>query len=400
MSIEGEVHLSDRAKAIPSSNIRDSMKRMALATAKGEVVNLAQGLPEYAAPDTVKRAAIDAIENNQNQYCDTWGLPPLREAIARKYQRHYGMSLDWQTEITVTCGVSEAVNDALLTIVNPGDEIIVFEPFYENYFANIIIAGAAIRYVKLRQPDWTFDPDELVKTFNDKTRAIIISNPNNPTTRVFTREELELIAQQCQKWNAFAICDEIYEHMVYDGKKHTVMATLPGMRERTFTCSGLSKSYNLTGWRVGWVIAPPVYTAALRRIHDYLTLVAPTPFQIAGITALELTAEYYDDLINRYTVLRDKLADGLLAAGLDLLRPEGTYFILADCARLGFRDDQEATDYLARELRVVAVSGFSFFRPDSNSHAIRFCFAKNIETLDKATQQLLPLRDLCKTIKP
>lgn len=399
MSIESEVHLSDRALAIPSSNIRDSMKRMALATAKGEVINLAQGLPEYAAPDTVKRAAIEAIENNQNQYCDTWGHPPLREAIARKYQNHYGMNVDWQNEITVTCGVSEAVNCALLTIVNPGDEIIVFEPFYENYFANIIISNAVIKYVKLRRPDWTFDPEELAQAFNDKTRAIIINNPNNPTTRVFTREELEMIAQQCQKWNAFAICDEIYEHMVYDGKQHTVMATLPGMRERTFTCSGLSKTYNLTGWRVGWVIAPPAYSAALRKIHDYLTLVAPTPFQLAGVTALELPPEYYSDLIARYTVLRDKLADGLLEAGLELLRPQGTYFILADCSRLGFRDDTEATDFLARELRVVAVSGFSFFRPDSNSQSIRFCFAKNIDTLDKATKQMLPLKELCKSRK-
>ncbi len=399
MSIEGEIHLSDRARAIPSSNIRDSMKRMALATSKGEVINLAQGLPEYAAPDTVKRAAIEAIENNQNQYCDTWGHPPLREAIARKYLNHYGMNVDWQTEITVTCGVSEAVNCALLTIVNPGDEIIVFEPFYENYFANIIIANATIKYVKLRRPDWTFDPEELARAFNDKTRAIIINNPNNPTTRVFTREELELIAQQCEKWNAFAICDEIYEHMVYDGRKHTVMATLPGMRDRTFTCSGLSKTYNLTGWRVGWVIAPPAYTAALRKIHDYLTLVAPTPFQLAGVTALELPSEYYSDLIERYTVLRDKLADGLLEAGLELLRPQGTYFILADCSRLGFRDDHEATDFLARELRVVAVSGFSFFRPDADSQSIRFCFAKNIDTLDKAARQMQPLKELCRSRK-
>ncbi len=400
MTNEGEVHLSDRARAIPGSNIRGSMKRVALATARGAVVNLAQGLPEYAAPDTVKRAAMEAIENNQNQYCDTWGHPPLREAIARKYQAHYGFSIDWQTEITVTCGVSEAVNDALLTIVNPGDEIIVFEPFYENYFANIIIAGAVVRYVKLHKPDYTFDPEELEKAFNNKTRAIIINNPNNPTTRVFTREELETIAGLCQKWDTFAICDEIYEHMVYDGKKHIVMATLPGMRERTFTCSGLSKTYNLTGWRVGWVIAPPAYTAALRNVHDYLTLVAPTPFQIAGVTALELPRQYYDDLLTTYTGLRDRLADGLIAAGLELLRPQGTYFILADCSQLGFRDDSEAVDFMARELQVVAVSGFSFFRPDTNTHAIRFCFAKNIETLDRAVRQMRPLKELRKAMKP
>jgi aminotransferase len=389
-----DIRLSDRVLAIPSSNIRDSMKRVALETARGEVVNLAQGLPEFPAPDTVKQAAIDAIESNHNQYCDTWGHPPFREAIANKYFEHYGLKIDPANEITVTCGVSEAVNCALLTVINPGDEVIVFEPFYENYFANIIIAGANIRYVKLHRPDYTFIESELASAFNEKTRAIILSNPNNPTTRVFTREELDAIAKLCQKWNTVAICDEIYEHMVYDGRKHIVMASIPGMEDRTFTCSGLSKSYNLTGWRVGWVIAPQVYSSQLRKIHDYLTLVAPTPLQFAGMTALQLPKEYYADLTARYTVLRDKLSDALIDAGLDLLRPQGTYFALADCARLGFKDDREAVDFMARELRVVAVSGFSFFRPDSNSQAIRFCFAKRIETLERAGQFLKPMREL------
>ncbi|MBX9666658.1 MAG: aminotransferase class I/II-fold pyridoxal phosphate-dependent enzyme [Candidatus Obscuribacterales bacterium] len=387
------MHLSDRAQAIPSSNIRDSMKRVAIETAKGTVVNLAQGLPEFAAPDVVKQAAIDAINSNQNQYCDTWGWIPFREAIAAKYSNHYGLTVDPHEDITVTCGVSEAVNAALLTVANPGDEVIVFEPFYENYFANIIISNAVVRYVKLHKPDFTFDPKELEEAFNSKTRAIIINNPNNPTTRVFTREELELIAKLCQKWNVFAICDEIYEHMVYDGRKHIVMATIPGMEERTFTCSGLSKTYNLTGWRVGWVIAPPFYTAALRKIHDYLTLVAPTPFQIAGVTALQLPEKFYSDLLTNYTVLRDTLSDALLNAGLDLLRPQGTYFILADCSNLGFKNDQEAVEYLAREHRVVAVSGFSFFRPNTNSQSIRFCFAKQRPNLQRAGELMAALKE-------
>ena len=394
MTNKNEIHLSDRVIAIPSSNIRDSMKRVALETARGEVVNLAQGLPEFPAPDAVKQAAKDAIDADHNQYCDTWGHPPLREAIANKYLTHYGLKIDPQNEITVTCGVSEAVNCALLTVLNPGDEVIVFEPFYENYFANIIIANATVKYVKLHKPDYTFNEDELAAAFNDRTRAIIINNPNNPTTRVFTREELELIAKLCQKWNTMAICDEIYEHMVYDGHKHIVMASIPGMEDRTFTCSGLSKSYNLTGWRIGWVIAPAAYTANLRKIHDYLTLVAPTPLQYAGITALQLPNEYYADLVERYTVLRDKLSDSLIEAGFELLRPQGTYFALADCSKLGFSNDREAVDFMARELRVVAVSGFSFFRPDSVSQAIRFCFAKHIKTLERAGQQLRPMKDL------
>ncbi len=385
---DGEFHLSERAHAIPSSNIRDSMKRVAEATALGTVVNLAQGLPEFEAPDEVKRTAIDAIANNQNQYCDTWGLIPFRQAIAEKYARDYQLQIDPQEEITVTCGVSEAVNDSLFTVIDPGDEVIVFEPFYENYFANIILANGVVRYVKLHPPEFTFDPQELREAFNSKTRAIVLSNPNNPTTRVFTLEELQQIAELCKEWDVIAICDEIYEHMVYDGRKHIPMATLPGMRERTFTCSGLSKSYNLTGWRVGWVIAPPQYTFALRRVHDYFTLVAPTPFQIAGVTAVSLPQKYYTDLLTNYTALRDKLSDSLLAAGFKLLRPQGTYFILADCSHLGFENDRQAVEHLARQARVVAVSGFSFFRPGAPTNWLRFCFAKQHETLDRATEHL------------
>ncbi|MBX9692059.1 MAG: aminotransferase class I/II-fold pyridoxal phosphate-dependent enzyme [Cyanobacteria bacterium] len=385
---DGQFRLSERAYAIPASNIRDSMKRVAEATALGTVVNLAQGLPEFEAPEEVKRQAIEAIASNQNQYCDTWGYIPFRQAIAEKYARDYNLQVDPMEELTVTCGVSEAINCSLFTVVDPGDEIIVFEPFYENYFANIILSSGVVRYVKLHAPDWTFDSSELREAFNSKTRAIVLSNPNNPTTRVFTLEELQAIAELCQEFDVVAICDEIYEHMVYDGKKHIPMATLPGMKERTFTCSGLSKSYNLTGWRVGWVIAPPQYTVALRRVHDYFTLVAPTPFQIAGVTAVSLPQQYYTDLLSNYTVLRDKLSDALLEAGFNLLRPQGTYFILADCSQLGFENDSQAVEFLAKEGRVVAVSGFSFFRPGAPTNWLRFCFAKRHETLDRASEHL------------
>lgn len=376
--------LSDRANLIPPSNIRDSMKRVALATERGEVVNLAQGLPEFEAPESVKQAAIDAIRANKNQYCDTWGHPPFREAIAESYKKHYGMAVDPHTEVTVTVGVSEAVNAALLAVVNPGDEVIVFEPFYENYFSNITLCHGTVRYVKLRQPDWTFDPAELKAVFNEKTRAIVISNPNNPTTRVFTKEELELISELCQKWDVLAVMDEIYEHMVYDNRPHHVMAMIPGMEDRTFTCSGLSKTYNLTGWRVGWVIAPAQYTAALRKIHDYLTLVAPTPFQLAGITALGLPGSYYSELKSSYQSLRDKLSDSLLKAGFQMIRPQGTYFIFADCSHLGFASDEKAADYLATDCKIISVSGFSFFQPESTIQTLRFCFAKLPETIDRA----------------
>jgi len=382
------VEISERARAIPPSNIRDSMKRVAAATERGEVVNLAQGLPEFEAPLAVKEAAVEAILGNKNQYCDTWGHPPFRQAIAEKYHRHYAMEIDPRTEITVTVGVSEAVNAALLSVVNPGEEVIVFEPFYENYFSNIVLCHGQVRYVKLDPPHWTFDEEELAAAFNENTRAIILSNPNNPTTRVFTRKELECIASLCLKWDVLAICDEIYEHMTYDGREHIVMATIPGMAERTFTCSGLSKSYNLTGWRVGWVIAPPEYSAALRRVHDYLTLVAPTPFQIAGITAVSLPDSYYAELKTSYQSLRDSLSDALAGAGFGLIRPEGTYFIFADCKHLGLASDEEAAEYLARERKIVSVSGFSFFRPGSPSQALRFCFAKRPETIERACELL------------
>lgn len=389
---QSDDRLSKRVQAIPSSNIRDSMKKVAKETAAGLVVNLAQGLPEMPAPEYVKQAAIDAINNNQNQYADTWGMLAFREAIAAKYERDYGMRVDPVKEITITCGVSEAVNDALLTVTNPGDEVIIFEPFYENYYANILMANAVPRFVPLHKPDYKFDENELASAFNERTRAIIICNPNNPTTRVFSREELEAVARLCQKWGVMAICDEIYEHMVYDGLRHIPMATLPGMEELTFTCSGLSKTYSLTGWRIGWVIAPERYTMPLRRLHDYLTLACPTPFQLGGIAAVNSPPAFYENLTASYTELRDKLAGYLTDAGFRLAKPQGTYFIFAECDKFGFENDRAFADHLALDIKVVGVSGYSFYRPGSHSQSMRFCFAKKDETLERAGERLKALR--------
>jgi len=385
------VRLSQRVLSIPSSNIRDSMKKTAAGTASGDLVNLAQGLPEFPTPDLFKLAAMKAIAGDRNQYCDTWGHPPVREAIAAKYLSHYGMKVSGADEITVTCGVSEALNCSVLSLVDPGDEVITFEPFYENYRPNTLIAHGIPRFVQLRKPNWTFDEKEMARAFNNKTKAIIINNPNNPTTRVFTREELEYIASLCQKWGTIAICDEIYEHMVYDGRRHIPMATIPGMEDLTFTCSGLGKAYNVTGWRVGWVIAPKRYTKAMRKLHDYMTLAAPTPLQIAGMDALASEQAFYDKVTADHEAMRDRLCAHLRNAGFDFLTPEGTYFVMADASRLGFKNDRALVKYMMDELKVIAVAGFGFYRPRRHTNMVRFCFAKRPSTLDTAGGRLLPL---------
>lgn len=384
--------LSGRAAEIRPSNIRGWMKKTAKDTAEGRIVNLAQGLPEFPAADFIKMAGITAIQDNRNQYCDTWGHPPLREAVAAKYLRHYGMKVDPERELTITCGVSEAVNIALLSIINPGDEVIVLEPFYENYPPNIITAGGVVRFVRLNRADWSLDANALRRAFNSKTKAIIVNNPHNPTGKLFTRAEMELISQLCNQWNVLAICDEIYEHMVYDGNKHVPLATIPGMEDRTFTCSGLSKTFNVTGWRIGWVIAPPVFSEPLRRMHDYLTLAAPTPFQYAGIAAVSAGDDFYTGLIAKYTTLRDQLAAHVESAGIPFAKPAGSYFIFADGSNLGFKNDREAAEYFVNDLKLAVVSGYGFFRPRARTNYLRFCFAKYPQTLDLAGQRLAQLK--------
>lgn len=381
--------ISERATLIRDSNIRDAARMVA--TRPG-VINLGQGLPEAPVPQFLKQAAINAINADFNQYSNTWGYPVLREAIAQKAKRFNGIIADPEHNITVTCGASEALNVALLATVNPGEEIIIFEPFYENYHPNAITSGAVPRYVKLHGPDWTFDPRELARAFNKRTKVVMLNTPHNPTGRVFRAEELKVIADLCQKWGAITLTDEIYEHMVYDGGKHVSMATIPGMEDRTITVSGLSKTFGVTGWRLGYVIAPEPYSSALRRFHDYLTLAAPSPLQMAALTALSLPQSYYDELTAKYQSNRDLICDAVGKAGFQFRKPEGTYYLFTDASDFGFGNDRELWNYLLNEFNLATVAGYCFFRPDAKTNYIRFCYAKTPQTLAAAKLKLEEFR--------
>lgn len=353
-------------------------------------VNLAQGFPDFPAPEALKAAAVAAIRDDTNQYAITWGSKPCRDAIARKFRRFGGFEIDPEREITVTCGATEAMIATLLGLVDPGDEVVVFEPFYENYGPDAILSGAEPRFVRLHPPDWDFDPAELRAAFTTRTRAIIINTPNNPTGKVFTREDLGLIAQLCQEHDVIAITDEIYEHILYDGAEHVVLAALPGMRERTVTINALSKTYSVTGWRVGYVIAPPDLTSAIRKVHDFLTVGSPAPLQAAAPAALDLPDSYYSGLRSAYAERRDILYDAIIAAGLAARRPRGAYYIMADFGALGFDGDDTAfAHHLITEIGVAPVPGSSFFVDPSHGRSIiRFCFPKRLETLREAGLRL------------
>lgn len=381
--------VSSRAMQIRESNIRDAARLVAEMQTRTRVINLGQGLPEYPAPQILKDAAKQAIDADFNQYSNTWGYQDLRRAIAGKLKRYNGIVADPEQEVTVTCGASEALNATLLAVLNPGDEVIVVEPFYENYHPNIVIAGGVPRYVRLHEPDFTFDEKELSRAFNKRTRAILINTPNNPTGRVFRRDELEVVARLCQKWGAIAICDEIYEYMVYDGHKHLSMATLPGMEDRTVTVSGLSKTFSVTGWRLGYLAAPAEYTKAIRRVHDYLTLAAPSPLQKAAVVALELPDSFYLEMAEKYRGLRDQLMPAVQAAGFKLsATPEGTYYLYTDCSQMGFQNDRAVWEYLLREFNVATVAGYCFHRPGVATQKIRFCYAKYPETIAEGAVRL------------
>jgi aspartate/methionine/tyrosine aminotransferase len=352
-------------------------------------VNLAQGFPDFPAPLEIKEAACKAIMDDINQYAITWGAKSFRNAIALKTRSYLGIEIDPEREITVTCGSTEAMIASLLAIINPGDEVVIFEPFYENYGPDTILSGAIPRYVTLRSPDWCFDPAELEAVFNEKTKAIIINTPNNPTGKVFSRQELEFIAALCIKWNAIAVTDEIYEHILYDGCAHCAIATLDGMRERTITINGLSKTYSVTGWRVGYAIAPPHLTEAIRKVHDFLTVGAAAPMQEAGAQALALPLGYYAELARAYQKRRDLLLEGLNEAGFECSTPKGAYYIMADISPLGADNDLEFTRYLVKDVGVAVVPGSSFFHdPSGGSRYIRFCFCKKDETLQAASERL------------
>jgi aspartate/methionine/tyrosine aminotransferase len=352
-------------------------------------VNLSQGFPDFPAPQAIKDAACAAINADVNQYAVTWGARPLREAVAREFTRRYGVPVVADEQVTVCCGTTEAMMSTMMAIVDPGDEVVVFEPFYENYGPDAILSGATPRYVTLHEPDWTFDPDELAAAFNDRTKAIIINTPNNPTGKVFSREELETIAALCRKWDAIAISDEIYEHIIYDGRQHIPIATIEGMADRTVTLNGLSKTFSVTGWRVGWTISPPSLTGAIRKVHDFLTVGAPAPLQEAGAVALALPDDYYRSLAAKYQERRDVLMDVLGRHHFTCYKPLGAYYIMTDISVFGFADDVEFARYLVKDIGVAAVPGSSFYKTaGAGQTKLRFCFCKRPETLAEADQRL------------
>ena len=355
-------------------------------------INLGQGFPDFAAPAALKDAAARAIAEDHNQYPITWGVPAFREAIAAKYARDYGMSVDPETELCVTCGSTEAMIATMLGVLDPGDEVVVFEPFYENYGPDAILSDAVPRLVTLRPPDWTLDGAELRAAFSDRTRAVVVNTPNNPTGKVFSRGELEAIAALCVRYDAIAITDEIYEHIVYDGVEHVPMATIPGMEDRTVTISALSKTYSVTGWRVGWAVAPAPLMAGIRPVHDFLTVAAAAPLQVAGITALELPASYYEEMVAGYAARRETIMRILADAGFEARPPSGAYYVMADCSHLGLGDDVATARHLVEHVGVAAVPGSSFFSdPADGAHLLRFAFCKELATLEAAGERLTSL---------
>ena len=382
-------HVSHKASLFTESVIRE-MTREAL---KHGAVNLSQGFPDFAAPADIKQVAMKAIADDINQYAITWGARDFREAIAEKTKWYLGLDVDPETELTVTCGSTEGMIAAMMATVDPGDEVVVFEPFYENYAPDAILSDARPRYVPLRAPDWTFDPDELRAAFNAKTKAIIICNPNNPTGKVFTRAEMSFIANLCQEFDALCFTDEIYEHIIYpraDAEiEHISMAQIAGMRERTVIVNSMSKTYSVTGWRVGYCIAPPEITSGIRKVHDFLTVGAAAPLQAAGAYALSLPADYYQRLQTEYRARRDLLLPVLEKAGFKTFRPDGAYYIMTDISGFGFADDVEFTRHLIREVGVACVPGSSFYsQPELGSQQVRFCYCKKDETLQLAAERL------------
>ena len=385
--------VSQKAGRFTESVIRE-MTREAL---KHGAVNLSQGFPDFPAPEDLKRAAAAAVNDDVNQYAVTWGAKDFREAIADKTQWFLGLSYDPEREITVTCGSTEGMIAAMMATVDPGEEVVVFEPFYENYAPDAVLSGATPRYVPLRAPDWTFDPDELRAAFNERTKAIIICNPNNPTGKVFTRDELEFVASLCREFDALCFTDEIYEHILYPREdrevEHISMAQLEGMKERTLVVNLMSKTYSVTGWRVGYVLAPPDITSAVRKVHDFLTVGAAAPLQRAGAYALRLPPEYYEELGREYLRRRDLLLPVLEDVGFKVFRPDGAYYVMTDIGRFGFRDDVEFTRHLIQEVGVACVPGSSFYsRPELGARQVRFCFCKKDETLEAAADRLRKLQ--------
>ena len=386
------ISVADRTIGFTESVIREMTRLIALYH-PDDGINLAQGFPDFPAPQELKDAACAAIEANINQYAITWGAKAFRDGIAEKTKRFLQIEIDPQREITVTCGAPEGMISSMLAVVNPGDEVIIFEPFYENYGPDCILSGAQPRFVRLRPPDWTFDPEELAAAFGPHTRAIVLNTPNNPTGKVFTLEELETIAELCRRWDCLALTDEIYEHMVYDGFEHRALATLPGMRERTVTINGLSKTFSVTGWRVGYVIAPPELTAAIRKVHDFLTVGAAAPLQAAGAVAMAMPDEYYQHLRDAYRERRDLMVSILEESGFHPFMPHGAYYVMCDISELGADDDVSFAHQLVRDLGVAVVPGSSFYSdPAAGRQQVRFAFPKRMATLEGVASRLREVR--------
>jgi aspartate/methionine/tyrosine aminotransferase len=378
-----------RTASFTESVIREMTR---IATLHG-ATNLAQGFPDFPMPSPMKEAACAAINGDINQYAVTWGTPVLRQAIAEKYRRWYNMEVDPDRDVTVTCGATEAMASVFMALMDPGDEVIVPEPFYENYGPDAILAGASPVFFPLTRPDWTIDEDRLRAMFNKRTKAIIVNTPHNPTGRVLSRAEMSLIAELCIEHDVWAITDGPYEHMVYSGHHHEI-ATWPGMRERTITISSLSKTYSCTGWRIGWIIAPPAQTAPIRKVHDFLTVGAPAPLQTAAAVGFAFDANYYNHFCGDYKARREFLSGVLHDVGFEFSMPEGAYYIFADFSKLSDLDDVTFAKWMTQEIGVATVPGSSFYSNKEDGRSfVRFAFCKKQETLDRAAQQLSRLRE-------
>ncbi len=380
---------SEKASRFTESVIRE-MTRLA---ARHEAINLSQGFPDFPAPAVLKQAACVAIGADINQYAITWGAKRFRDALAAKTKRHLGLKIDPERHITVCCGSTEAMISSLMAVVDPGDEVVIFEPYYENYWPDAVLCGATPRFVRLHAPDWTFKPGELAAAFSERTKAVILCTPNNPTGKVFSRTELEAIGELCKRHDALAITDEIYEHIIYEGAEHTSMATLPGMWERTITINSMSKTYSVTGWRVGYAIAPEDLTASIRKVHDFLTVGAAAPLQEAGVTAMELPESYYSKMAAEYAERREFLLNVLREVGFEFTVPQGAYYVMTDFRAFGYDDDLKFTRHMIEDIGVAVVPGSSFFSdPESGKHLVRFCFCKTRETLEAAAVRLRKLK--------
>jgi len=387
--MSARARVSQKSLRFTESVIREMTR---LANQHG-AVNLSQGFPDFPAPELIKEAAVRAVVADVNQYAITWGAKSLRDALVAKQQRFTGLAFDPEREITVCCGATECMASVMLALVDPGDEVIVFEPFYENYGPDAILSGAVPRFVRLREPDWSFDPAELAAAFNARTRAVVVNTPNNPTGKVFSRVEMEQIAALCRKWDVVCVTDEIYEHILYDGAEHVSMAGLDGMRERTVTISGLSKTWSVTGWRIGWCLAPPELTNAIRKVHDFLTVGAPAPLQEAAAVALAMPQDYFRKLADSYRERREFLVPALERAGFKPFSPRGAYYVMTDISSFGFADDVTFARWLVAEGGVAAVPGSSFYSdPAAGSQRLRFHFARKRETLEAAAERLQSLR--------